>query len=35
MADGKYRAYSADGEFLMLAQVSGGVMTTIKSFFEV
>ena len=35
MADGKYRAYSQKGEFLMLAQVENGVMTTIKSFFEV
>ena len=35
MADGKYRAYGADGEFLMLAQVTDGLMTTIKSFFEV
>ena len=32
---GKYRAYSASGEFLMLAQVKDGVMSTIKSFFEV
>ena len=32
---GKYRAYSASGEFLMLAQVEDGVMSTIKSFFEV
>ena len=35
MADGLYRAYSRDGEFLMLAQVSDGVMSTVKSFFEV
>ena len=35
MADGTYRAYSAAGEFLMLAKVENGVMTTIKSFFEV
>ncbi len=34
-ADGRYRAYSRSGEFLMLAQVVGGVMSTIKSFFEV
>ena len=33
--DGTYRAYSQDGEFLMLAQVSLGVMSTIKSFFSV
>lgn len=35
LADGKYRAYGENGEFLMLAQVDGGVMSTIKSFFEV
>ena len=29
-----YRAYSQKGEFLMLASVSGGTMTTVKSFFE-
>ena len=33
--EGTYRAYGADGEFLMLAQVEKGVMSTIKSFFEV
>ncbi len=33
--DGAYRAYSQSGEFLMLAQVENGVMSTIKSFFEV
>ena len=32
---GTYRAYSQSGEFLMLAKVEDGVMTTIKSFFEV
>lgn len=32
---GTYRCYSADGEFLMLAKVEEGIMTTIKSFFEV
>ena len=32
--DGKYRAYSESGEFLMLAQAENGVMSTIKSFFE-
>ena len=32
---GTYRCYSADGEFLMLAKVEDGIMTTIKSFFEV
>ena len=35
MPDGTYRAYSRSGEFLMLAKVEGGVMSTIKSFFEV
>lgn len=33
--DGTYRAYSQTGEFLMLAKVEGGVMGTVKSFFEV
>lgn len=33
--DGTYRAYSAEGEFLMLAKVDGGVMVTVKSFFNV
>ncbi len=32
---GTYRAYSQTGEFLMLAKVEGGVMSTVKSFFEV
>ena len=35
MEDGKYRAYGENGEFLMLAQVEEGIMSTIKSFFEV
>ena len=35
MADGTYRAYSQSGEFLMLAKVESGIMSTIKSFFEV
>lgn len=35
MQEGTYRAYSGNGEFLMLAQVENGVMSTIKSFFEV
>ena len=35
LADGTYRAYSAGGEFLMLAKVENGVMSTVKSFFEV
>lgn len=34
LAPGTYRAYSAGGEFLMLAKVDGGVMSTIKSFFQ-
>ena len=33
--DGTYRAYARDGSFLMLAEVTNGLMTTIKSFFEV
>ena len=32
---GTYRAYSQSGEFLMLAKVEDGVMSTVKSFFEV
>ena len=32
---GTYRCYSGSGEFLMLAKVEEGIMTTIKSFFEV
>jgi len=35
LAEGTYRAYSQSGEFLMLAKVEDGVMSTIKSFFEV
>ena len=35
MENGTYRAYGANGEFLMLAKVEDGIMTTIKSFFEV
>ena len=35
MPDGTYRAYSGAGEFLMLAKAKNGVMSTIKSFFEV
>ena len=34
LAEGTYRAYSAAGEFLMLAKVENGVMSTIKSFFD-
>lgn len=35
IADGTYRAYSQTGEFLMLAKAEYGIMSTIKSFFEV
>ena len=35
LADGTYRAYDETGEFLMLAKVEDGVMSTIKSFFNV
>ena len=35
LAEGTYRAYSQTGEFLMLAKVEDGVMTTVKSFFDV
>ena len=35
LAAGTYRAYGQSGEFLMLAKVDGGVMSTIKSFFQV
>ena len=35
LAAGTYRAYSQDGEFLMLAKVEEKVMSTIKSFWEV
>lgn len=35
LTPGTYRAYSQGGEFLMLAKVDGGVMSTIKSFFQV
>jgi tRNA pseudouridine55 synthase len=35
LEDGTYRAYGKDGEFLMLAKVDDGVMSTIKSFWEV
>ena len=35
LAPGTYRAYSQSGEFLMLAKVEDGVMSTVKSFFEV
>ena len=35
LPEGTYRAYAANGEFLMLAKVEDGVMSTIKSFWEV
>ena len=35
LADGTYRAYGRDGDFLMLAKTENGVMSTIKSFFDV
>ena len=35
LMDGTYRAYSPEGEFLMLAKVENGVMSTVKSFFQV
>ena len=35
LPQGTYRAYSQSGEFLMLAKVEDGTMTTVKSFFEV
>ena len=35
MEDGTYRAYGKNGEFLMLARVEEGIMSTVKSFFEV
>jgi len=35
LPEGTYRAYDEKGEFLMLAKVESGVMSTIKSFFAV
>ena len=35
LAAGTYRVYSKENEFLALSRVEDGVMTTIKSFFEV
>ncbi len=35
MEDGTYRAYGQNGDFLMLAKVESGIMSTVKSFFEV
>lgn len=34
-ADGTYRVYGPEGEFLLLGRLQDGCMTTIKSFFEV
>lgn len=34
LPDGVYRAYAQSGEFLMLARVDEGVMSTVKSFFD-
>ena len=35
LADGTYRAYSKDGEFLALSKAENGELSTIKSFFAV
>jgi hypothetical protein len=35
IADGTYRVYAQTGEFLALSKVEEGVMSTVKSFFEV
>ena len=35
LENGTYRVYSPDGEFLALSRVENGIMSTIKSFFEV
>ena len=35
LPDGTYRAYGQNQEFLMLAKVENGIMSTIKSFWEV
>ena len=35
MAPGRYRVYAQSGEFLALSQIEDGVMSTVKSFFEV
>ena len=34
MPDGTYRVYGPENEFLMLGQCQGGVLRTVKSFFE-
>ena len=35
LPDGTYRVYGKNGEFLALSKVESGVMSTVKSFFEV
>ncbi len=35
LTEGTYRAYGSTGEFLMLAKVEEGTMSTVKSFFDV
>ncbi len=35
LEDGTYRVYGQNGEFLALSQVRSGIMSTVKSFFEV
>ena len=35
LPDGTYRVYGKNGEFLALSKVENGVMSTVKSFFEV
>ena len=35
ISDGTYRAYAQSGEFLMLAKVENGIMSTIKSFWAI
>ena len=35
LPDGRYRVYSQDGTFLALSQGENGILTTVKSFYEV
>ena len=35
LSDGTYRAYSKTGEFLALSKAENGILSTVKSFFEV
>ncbi len=35
LANGKYRVYDENGSFLMLGNVENGIMSTVKSFFEI